>query len=769
MKTLFKRRMTAAVIGKIAAFVAITAIALLASCTNPFFETLLSDREVSASGSSGGYRVRFAINDGTDTILDTKTTTGATLTDFPPDPKRAGYAFTGWNIAVDGSGNAFTVVTAVIADITVYAQWLVVPPGSYAVIFDRNDESGAIHRLLTVAEGNSLGGAFPGDPSRAGFGFAGWNTAADGSGSAFTVATAVWRDTKVYAQWGTYSYTVSFNKNGGDTEPSPAAVTVTSPATTVRTLPTLPIRPNPSGGEYSFAGWKTAPDGSESDFTTATVVPADITVYAHWVVVPPGSCAVVFHQNDETGLIYRHITVEQGHSLSALPGSPSRTGYVFSGSWNTKPDGSGDLFTGMDPIWSETHIYAQWGTYSYTVTFDGNGATTEASPATKTVASPATTVGALPTPPAKTGYLFGGWYDTTAGTGTPFTAGTPVTGTITVYAKWNNYTYTVTFAGNGATTEASPATKTVASPATTLAEAGMSTLPTPIRTGYDFKGWFPATNGSGLEFTSLTSVDADKTTVYAKWAIKTYTVTFNNNYGTTEPYAIRNVTYPSFTGTGTGTNFPADPPGWTEQGTGTKYIFNGWNTAANGSGDVFNAGTTLVIDPISVYAQWKEVPPNTYVVTFKLNDGNYGFHDVRTTDEGTPLGSANFPADPTREGYTFAGVWNTQANGQGTIFNAGTEVNADITVYAQWTAITYTVTFAGNGATTEASPTSKDVTRPVTNVGTLPAPPTREGYNFGGWYDTTTGTGTEFTAGTTVNANKTVYAKWNSYSYTVTF
>ena len=56
------------------------------------------------------------------------------------------------------------------------------------------------------------------------------------------------------------------------------------------------------------------------------------------------------------------------------------------------------------------------------------------------------------------------------------------------------------------------------------------------------------------------------------------------------------------------------------------------------------------------------------------------------------------PADPTRTGYTFAG-WNTAANGSGTAFTSATLVTADVTVYAQWTAIpvTWTVSFDSQG------------------------------------------------------------------------
>lgn len=70
--------------------------------------------------------------------------------------------------------------------------------------------------------------------------------------------------------------TVTFDKNGGDTEADPASITVTS-GSTVGTLPTEPTRAN-----HTFLGWNTRADGQGEAFTTTTPVISDITVYAQW-------------------------------------------------------------------------------------------------------------------------------------------------------------------------------------------------------------------------------------------------------------------------------------------------------------------------------------------------------------------------------------------------------------------------------------------------------------------------------------------------------
>jgi uncharacterized repeat protein (TIGR02543 family) len=202
---------------------------------------------------------------------------------------------------------------------------------------------------------------------------------------------------------------------------------------------------------------------------------------------------------------------EPATAIDALPTPPLRTDYVFTG-WNTLPDGMGIAFTEATTVSSSITVYAQW-IYSYTVTFDKNGGTTEAVPPTKTVASPATTIDSLPAPPSRTGYLFGGWYTLPNGGGTAFTETATVSASITVYAQWDAYSYTVTFDRNGGTTAANPPTKTVASPATTI-----DALPaSPARSGgYTFTGWNAAPDGSGTIFTAMTTVNGD-ITVYARW------------------------------------------------------------------------------------------------------------------------------------------------------------------------------------------------------------------------------------------------------------
>lgn len=77
------------------------------------------------------------------------------------------------------------------------------------------------------------------------------------------------------------------------------------------------------------------------------------------------------------------------------------------------------------------------GSASFVVIFDGQSAMNDPNPHFKVVNPPATTVDALPTPPTKTHFTFGGWFTAKNGSGTQFMASTNVSGNMTVYAKWD--------------------------------------------------------------------------------------------------------------------------------------------------------------------------------------------------------------------------------------------------------------------------------------------------------------------------------------------
>ena len=163
--------------------------------------------------------------------------------------------------------------------------------------------------------------------------------------------------------------------------------------------------------------------------------------------------------------------------------------------------------------------------------------------------------------------------------------------------------------------------------------------------------------------------------------------------------------------------------------------------------------------------------PTLYTVSFDVNgSGGTAPSSVTQTVQG---GTVTLASAITRTGYTFGG-WNTNASGTGTTYTAGSSYtpSSNVTLYAKWTANTYSIGYNANSATSGTAPASQTKTHGTdltlrTNSGSL----ARTGYTFGGWNTASDGSGTSYAAGGTysTDAAATMYAKWNSLTYTVTY
>lgn len=225
-----------------------------------------------------------------------------------------------------------------------------------------------------------------------------------------------------------------------------------------------------------------------------------------------------------------------------------------------------------------------------------------------------------------------------------------------------------------------------------------------------------------------------------------YTLSYNANGGSGAPS--------SQTGTGVGSyTFPISNAKPTRSG----YTFLGWSLSSTATAASYQPGGSITLTASDIlYAVWKA---NTYTVSYNANGGS-GAPSNQTKTYGVTLTLSN--TKPTRTGYTFS-AWNTAQNGSGTSYAPGGSytANAAVTLYAQWTANTYAVTFDAQGGS--VTPASKSVTygQPY---GSLPVP-VRAGYRFDGWFTVATG-GTQVTAETvvTVTTAQTLYAHWTVQS-----
>lgn len=425
---------------------------------------------------------------------------------------------------------------------------------------------------------------------------------------------------------------------------------------------------------------------------------------------------------------------EYGKALGELP-IPTREGYTFGG-WYEMANGYGDQITSTTKMYytQDVTIYAKWISKPINVSLDANGG--EVSTDSITV-SFGKLYGSIPTPTRK-GYVFGGWYtDATGGSKIEITTVVSNLNDHTIYAHWTAGTYTVYFDATGG--NVTPRSKKVTYDST------YGDLPIPTMFGYTFEGWYTTESG-GAKVEDSTVVNIISTqTLYAHWLPSSYTVYFDANGGSVDP-SSKTVTYGSAYGI-----LPVPER--------DGYTFEGWYTAKSNGINVNASSMVYITSNQTLYAYWTA---KTYIVYFEADEAELD-ETLKSVTYDSAYGS--LPA-PSKKGYTFDG-WYTEENG-GTRVTSDTKVTKAYrhTLYARWTANTYTVEFYANGGT--VSPNSKTVTY-GSKYGTLPTP-TRSGYEFAGWY-----TGIE--AGVAIDEEDVVYitgtqvlyARWDGIEYTVSF
>ncbi|MBR6215594.1 MAG: InlB B-repeat-containing protein [Spirochaetaceae bacterium] len=168
-------------------------------------------------------------------------------------------------------------------------------------------------------------------------------------------------------------------------------------------------------------------------------------------------------------------------------------------------------------VYATKDVYVQIDRPTLTVTFNANGGTN--APASVSVLY-GNKISAPTTSPSKNGATFGGWYTsnddgaTLSATQFNFTS-TSITSNLTLYAKWNEITHTVTYNNSGCS---QLDISTISDSYKTFTEsAGLASLPNPtLPTGYTLEGWY---NNSGFTGAKVTSIHANTTTnqvLYAK-------------------------------------------------------------------------------------------------------------------------------------------------------------------------------------------------------------------------------------------------------------
>ena len=797
------------------------------------------------------HTVAFNANGGSGAPSSQTKTYGSVLTLSSTIPTRTGYTFAGWNTASNGTGTNYTAGGQYTADqnggtVTLYAKWT---PNTYTYTLDKQGGSGGADVIYDYYEqgytkdsahtsyiGQSSNGISV--PTKSGYTFGGYYTETNGGGSQLINSSGYlgsgamhWaQNMTIYAKWTQKNIkSVTLELNGGTGKPNTIYFynngdggKLYSDANAENVLESIKV-PEKSG--YKFKGYYVSYANNDIEIidekgnvVTPGIfnVPTVSSATAKWEKTGiykrtldknggAGGTSEFYYWN---GKIYSDA--DATNEITSIT-KPSKTGYTFeeyyavyyTGSSNVEIsifDKTGTKTNSIGVVSMTSTIKAKWTANTYTISYNGNGATggstansshtydeakaltaneyerkytvtynhnytgstntsktatytfngwaTSASGAkvynnSQSVKNLSSTNGATVTlyanwsstsvsyTPSRTGYTFGGWYKEAACTNKVLDTYTP-TSDITLYAKWTANTYTVTYNYNNATggkgdnsksvtynskygTLPSPTrsylisfnskggsncnaktatwnfggwyngntnitadtTVTTASNHTLNASwsGGKISLPEPTRTGYTFAGWYSDEQYKNKvdNNTAYTAI----TTLYAKWTPITYTVTYNGNGATGGSTANSSHTYDSAKNlTANGyerrytVTFNHNYTGSTNTSKTATYTFNGWATSASGAKAYNNSQSVTNLSStngarVTLYANWS---------------------------------SSNVSYTPSRTGYIFGG-WYKEAVCTNKISDATYTPTSNITVYAKWTPITYTVTYNGNGAT----------------------------------------------------------------------
>lgn len=555
-------------------------------------------------------------------------------------------------------------------------------------------------------------------------------------------------------------YTVTFDKNDAAATGTMAPQTFYSTIASKINANTFALAGN------SFAGWATSPSGSKVyDDEESITIASDVTLYALWTL---GVYPITLNTNG--GTINSGNVTSYTYGVGAtLPTDITRTGYIFGG-WFDNAGCTGSAVT----IISTTdegakEFFAKWTARTTNLTLDGNGATnsyTTAVTATYDEAMPAIAV--LPT---RDGYFFGGYYDGAGGTGKKYYTETGDSecnwdkedATFTLYANWiyddgcRAWEGTPTSWSDSKITVSTLQLESSKTSNTTIGSNAVwsghnETVITINSTDVYVQGHF--TDGLDLGTVTISAANNQSAGSNYKYAIL-FCANSSFSYGVTSQLGSAPSASDSQDDTKLIHSFTAP--------FGAKYfrLYRKVNAAV---GEVSNVGDGQTIRFYRIEA----CPAPTYTITYKANGGTGA--DV-IENKVRVVGSMPVSFTPP-SGKAFD-HWNTADDNSGVDYNPGDEISGNLTLYAQWkdyyeTALTLVADGANNAYTTSATAVYEE------DMPALAVLPTKDGFEFAGYYDGVGGTGKMYyrpngnsaCVWDKTAATATLYAKWTYPSYT---
>lgn len=379
---------------------------------------------------------------------------------------RDGYTFVTWNTQADCKGNAVKPNSewTLRGSSTLYACWA---GNAQTLTYHGNGATGGNTAAQSGKTGDELTTNANGF-TRDGYTFVRWDTAKDGSGTAYGegkngVSQYVMKPAgnDLYAIWKANPATIQYRNDWPNT-------TGSTPDTTGNTGDTVTISQNSFDRPgYTFTGWSTSKRGDPSlqPGDKHTLEPRTTTVWAQWKADP---AHLVYNSNIGTvGSETRTVDGVVDQTVKTIDNPFDRPGYTFSG-WNTQADGKGKAYaTGADYVLTANDkstpkntsvLYAQWTINKVTLKFDPNGGV-GGYPSINTDAFGSVTIPKDAKEPKVTrpGFRFTGWSlkktpdkDETLLTPGKDTVSMPAEGEVAVYAQWEPAMTTLPFTGGNA-------------------------------------------------------------------------------------------------------------------------------------------------------------------------------------------------------------------------------------------------------------------------------------------------------------------------------
>lgn len=574
---------------------------------------LTNDVTMSAHWTANGYTVKYDAGGGKGTMGDQKFTFDVPQNLSPNAFTRDGYTFTGWKRADTGDsytdGQQVSNLTSTPNGIvTMIAQWT---PNPASINYDPNPPTGR----TPGGQGTANWTGHTGDTQAIGangwtvdgYTFIGWNTSADGKGTAYAPGTT-WTANgtlTLYAQWTPGQAGLTYDGNGatgGKTDPQPG-----------KTDEKINVRDNGFTRDgYMFVTWNTQADckGKAVDPGDEWTLQGSGTLYACWAGTAQ---TLAYHGNGATGGNTAVQSGKTGDELTTNANGFTRDGYTFV-RWDTAKDGSGTAYgEGKNGVSQYTmkpagnDLYAIWKANPASIVYrNGYPNTTGSTP--DTTGSTGDTVTVSQNGFDRPGYTFTGWSTSKRGDPSlnPGDKHTLEPGTTTVWAQWKANPAHLVYNSNIGSIGSE--TKTVDG----VVDQTVKTIDNPFdRPGYTFSGWNTQADGKGKAYdpgADCTLTANDKSTpkntsvLYAQWTINKVTLKFDPNGGVGGYPSINTDAFGSVT-------IPKDAkePKVTRPG----FRFTGWSLKKTPDKDetLLTPGKDTVSMPaegeVTVYAQWE--------------------------------------------------------------------------------------------------------------------------------------------------------------------